>query len=140
MSVDNPLCSTIIWKSNRLEGNIDSLAFSLSACYRYDVRLLQEISPKGGSPFSSNALWHVHCSLLQRMPCGMSPIAQPSLTQNLQGYDAGIMTVILADDQFNEYYNMNAKRQGLVAIIPWAATALSQVWVRQRLLTDTPSF
>ncbi|KAI6840468.1 hypothetical protein KC342_g2875 [Hortaea werneckii] len=44
------------------------------------------------------------------------------------GYDAGIMTVILADDQFNDYYNMNANRQGLVAIIPWAATALSQVW------------
>lgn len=55
-----------------------------------------------------------------------------------QGYDAGIMTVILADDQFNDYYNMNANRQGLVAIIPWAATALSQVWVRQRVLTDSP--
>ena len=47
------------------------------------------------------------------------------------------MTVILADDQFNDYYNMNANRQGLVAIIPWAATALSQVWVRKRLLIDT---
>lgn len=34
------------------------------------------------------------------------------------GFDAGIMTVILADKQFNEYYNINANRSGLVATIP----------------------
>lgn len=43
------------------------------------------------------------------------------------GYDAGIMTVILADKQFIQYYNLgdNASgndRSGLVATIPWATT------------------
>jgi hypothetical protein len=32
------------------------------------------------------------------------------------------MTVILADDQFTEYYSINADRQGIVATIPWATT------------------
>lgn len=32
------------------------------------------------------------------------------------------MTVILADDQFTEYYGINADRQGIVATIPWATT------------------
>jgi hypothetical protein len=38
------------------------------------------------------------------------------------GYDAGIMTVILADDQFITYYGITANRSGLVATIPWAMT------------------
>ncbi|KAF7185981.1 Quinate permease [Pseudocercospora fuligena] len=45
------------------------------------------------------------------------------------GYDAGIMTVILADPQFTEYYNMTADRQGVVAVIPWATTGLAQIFL-----------
>ncbi|KAJ6029020.1 uncharacterized protein N7446_011639 [Penicillium canescens] len=43
------------------------------------------------------------------------------------GYDAGIMTVILADKQFIEYYNIDDNRSGLVATIPWAMTGLAQL-------------
>lgn len=39
------------------------------------------------------------------------------------------MTVILADKQFNEYYNMTPNRQGVVAVIPWAATGVAQLYV-----------
>ncbi|GIZ44115.1 hypothetical protein CKM354_000732400 [Cercospora kikuchii] len=45
------------------------------------------------------------------------------------GYDAGIMTVILADEQFTTYYNIDADKQGLVATIPWATTGLAQLFV-----------
>jgi len=45
------------------------------------------------------------------------------------GYDAGIMTVILADDQFNEYYDMNANKQGIVATAPWATTGVAQLFL-----------
>lgn len=38
------------------------------------------------------------------------------------GYDAGIMTVILADKQFIQYYHVNANRSGVIATIPWAST------------------
>jgi len=38
------------------------------------------------------------------------------------GYDAGIMTVILADKQFKHYYNIDSTRSGVIATIPWAAT------------------
>lgn len=38
------------------------------------------------------------------------------------GYDAGIMTVIFADDQFVEYYDMDSNKQGIVATAPWATT------------------
>jgi hypothetical protein len=38
------------------------------------------------------------------------------------GYDAGIMTVILADKQFIEYYSLDENKSGLVATIPWAMT------------------
>ena len=41
------------------------------------------------------------------------------------GYDAGIMTVILADKQFAEYYNIDANKRGLVATIPWPMTGES---------------
>lgn len=44
------------------------------------------------------------------------------LTTCFNGYDAGIMTVILADDQFNEYYNVNEERRGTIATVPWATT------------------
>ncbi|OQD84575.1 hypothetical protein PENANT_c012G03554 [Penicillium antarcticum] len=39
------------------------------------------------------------------------------------------MTVILADKQFMEYYNIDENRSGLVATIPWAMTALAQLWL-----------
>ncbi|KGO46452.1 Major facilitator superfamily domain, general substrate transporter [Penicillium expansum] len=45
------------------------------------------------------------------------------------GYDAGIMTVILADKQFIEYYSINDNKSGLVATIPWAMTGLAQLWL-----------
>lgn len=45
------------------------------------------------------------------------------------GYDAGIMTVILADDQFNTYYNIDANRSGIVATIPWASTGFAQLFL-----------
>lgn len=45
------------------------------------------------------------------------------------GYDAGIMTVILADPQFTEYYNMTPNRQGIVSTAPWATTGLAQIFI-----------
>ncbi|KAF7527515.1 hypothetical protein G7054_g10428 [Neopestalotiopsis clavispora] len=45
------------------------------------------------------------------------------------GYDAGIMTVILADKQFIEYYNVDASRTGTIAAAPWATTGLAQLFV-----------
>ncbi|KAF2149126.1 MFS sugar transporter-like protein [Myriangium duriaei CBS 260.36] len=45
------------------------------------------------------------------------------------GYDAGIMTVILADKQFQGYYGIDANRSGIVATIPWASTGLAQLFV-----------
>ncbi|TVY25877.1 hypothetical protein LHYA1_G005667 [Lachnellula hyalina] len=45
------------------------------------------------------------------------------------GYDAGIMTVILADKQFKHYYNIDSTRSGVIATIPWAATGLAQLFV-----------
>jgi nitrate/nitrite transporter NarK len=39
------------------------------------------------------------------------------------------MTVILADEQFNEYYSLTPSRQGVVAIIPWASTAVAQLFL-----------
>ncbi|PGH17722.1 hypothetical protein AJ80_04730 [Polytolypa hystricis UAMH7299] len=45
------------------------------------------------------------------------------------GYDAGIMTVILADKQFIEYYSVDAERTGTIAAVPWASTGLAQLFV-----------
>ncbi|KAJ5808910.1 hypothetical protein N7474_010179 [Penicillium riverlandense] len=45
------------------------------------------------------------------------------------GYDAGIMTVILADKQFIQYYGINGSKSGLVATIPWAMTGIAQLWL-----------
>jgi hypothetical protein len=45
------------------------------------------------------------------------------------GYDAGIMTVILADDQFKEYYHVDSIRSGVIAVAPWAFIGLSQLFV-----------
>ncbi|KAM0313954.1 hypothetical protein ACHAO8_005061 [Botrytis cinerea] len=45
------------------------------------------------------------------------------------GYDAGIMTVILADPQFTKYYAVNATRQGIIATIPWATTGFAQLCI-----------
>lgn len=44
------------------------------------------------------------------------------LSTCFNGYDAGIMTVILADSQFIKYYSVDANRSGIIASIPWAAT------------------
>lgn len=41
------------------------------------------------------------------------------------GYDAGIMTVILADKQFRAYYDVDSTRQGVIATITWATTGKS---------------
>ncbi|KAF2852947.1 MFS sugar transporter-like protein [Plenodomus tracheiphilus IPT5] len=45
------------------------------------------------------------------------------------GYDAGIMTVILADKQFVEYYHVDAQRTGTIAAAPWGTTGLAQIFV-----------
>ncbi|EFX02525.1 sugar transporter [Grosmannia clavigera kw1407] len=45
------------------------------------------------------------------------------------GYDAGIMTVILADDQFVKYYDVDSTRSGVIATIPWASTGLAQLCI-----------
>ncbi|KAI5840978.1 MFS sugar transporter-like protein [Morchella snyderi] len=45
------------------------------------------------------------------------------------GYDAGIMSVILADKQFQDYYSVDANRSGIIATIPWATTGFSQLFV-----------
>lgn len=41
----------------------------------------------------------------------------------------GIMTVILADKQFIEYYSVDATRTGTIAAAPWATTGLAQLFV-----------
>ncbi|KAL9622908.1 MAG: hypothetical protein Q9160_002834 [Pyrenula sp. 1 TL-2023] len=54
------------------------------------------------------------------------------------GYDAGIMTVILADEQFTDYYNVDANKQGVIATIPWATTdAKTQAGLAQLFLGGT---
>ena len=39
------------------------------------------------------------------------------------------MTVILADEQFTEYYHMTPNRQGIVSTAPWATTGLAQLFI-----------
>ncbi|EHK46854.1 hypothetical protein TRIATDRAFT_291161 [Trichoderma atroviride IMI 206040] len=51
------------------------------------------------------------------------------LSTCFNGYDAGIMTVILADSQFIEYYSVDANRSGIIASIPWAATGVAQLFL-----------
>ncbi|KAI5296287.1 hypothetical protein KEM52_004481 [Ascosphaera acerosa] len=48
-----------------------------------------------------------------------------SLTKLAQG----IMTVILADEQFIEYYDVTPGRSGVIATIPWATTGLAQLCI-----------
>jgi hypothetical protein len=43
------------------------------------------------------------------------------------GYDSGIMSVILADDQFIKYYNVDSQRSGIIAIITWPAIGIVQL-------------
>ena len=38
------------------------------------------------------------------------------------------MTVILADEQFIEYYSVDAERTGTIAVVPWATTGLAQLF------------
>ncbi|KAJ2903332.1 uncharacterized protein MKZ38_010083 [Zalerion maritima] len=51
------------------------------------------------------------------------------LSTCFNGYDAGVMTVILADEQFIEYYNVDSLRSGVIATIPWASTGIAQLFV-----------
>ncbi|KAK1239823.1 hypothetical protein MKX08_007265 [Trichoderma sp. CBMAI-0020] len=51
------------------------------------------------------------------------------LSTCFNGYDAGIMTVILADSQFIQYYSVDANRSGIIASIPWAATGVAQLFL-----------
>lgn len=39
------------------------------------------------------------------------------------------MTVILADEQFIDYYNIDADRTGTIASVPWASTGIAQLFV-----------
>ncbi|KAF2672930.1 MFS sugar transporter-like protein [Microthyrium microscopicum] len=45
------------------------------------------------------------------------------------GYDSGIMTVILADKQFKDYYHVDAQKLGTISIIPWATQGLAQLYI-----------
>jgi hypothetical protein len=38
------------------------------------------------------------------------------------------MTVILADTQFTDYYNLTSIKSGAVATGPWGTTGLAQLW------------
>ncbi|KAF2431494.1 MFS sugar transporter-like protein [Tothia fuscella] len=48
---------------------------------------------------------------------------------SFNGYDSGIMTVILADKQFIKYYNVDSTRSGTIAVIPWASQGIAQLFV-----------
>lgn len=64
---------------------------------------------------------------------------------SFNGYDSGIMTVILADDQFIEYCGfeddiyrtikltfvdrVDSTRSGVIAVIPWASQGIAQLVV-----------
>ncbi|KAF4549976.1 Sugar (and other) transporter-like protein 69 [Elsinoe fawcettii] len=50
------------------------------------------------------------------------------LATSYNGYDAGVIVAIIADQQFIDYYKIDATRSGLFAIIPWATTALSYLY------------
>lgn len=93
--------------------------------------LAREIPPQGGPVRGFVAVWYdlqylfqwsVHC--VTRLAC--SWLLTLAL---LLGYDAGIMTVILADEQFTNYYSITPDRQGVVATIPWATTGLAQLFI-----------
>jgi len=45
------------------------------------------------------------------------------------GYDAGIMTAILGDEQFTSYYHADSTRIGTIAVIPWAGSGFAQLFV-----------
>jgi hypothetical protein len=48
---------------------------------------------------------------------------------SFNGYDSGIMTTILHDEQFIKYYKVDDKRTGVIAVIPWASQGLAQLFV-----------
>jgi hypothetical protein len=48
---------------------------------------------------------------------------------SFNGYDSGIMTVILEDEQFNKYYNVDSTKRGVIAVIPWASQGIAQLYV-----------
>ena len=55
---------------------------------------------------------------------GISILLMQNLLLHCPGYDAGIMTVILADEQFIKYYSVDAQKTGVIATIPWATTGM----------------
>lgn len=90
---------------------------------------LRKVPPQGGSLCSSHVVRHGVLDMLQwSVQCPALSQYQP-LTLTSLGYDAGIMTVILADKQFIEYYGIDATKSGVVATIPWATTGLAQLCV-----------
>lgn len=50
------------------------------------------------------------------------------LATSYNGYDAGVIVAIIADQQFIDYYKIDPTRSGLFAIIPWATTAVSYLF------------
>jgi hypothetical protein len=48
---------------------------------------------------------------------------------SFNGYDSGIMTTILSDEQFIKYYNVDKTRTGVIAVIPWASQGIAQLYV-----------
>jgi hypothetical protein len=57
------------------------------------------------------------------------------LAMCFNGYDSGIMSVILADDQFKEYYNVGSQRSGIIAIITWPAIGIVQLGLGGHIAT-----
>jgi hypothetical protein len=51
------------------------------------------------------------------------------------GDDAGVMSVILADDQFKEYYSVDSQRSGLIATITWPAIGIAQLGLGGQVAT-----
>lgn len=74
---------------------------------------------------------HSSCMAWSSAPVSMVGLLNMCMSNSpdiVAGYDAGIMTVILADTQFTEYYNIDSNRQGVVATIPWASTGIAQLF------------
>jgi len=49
------------------------------------------------------------------------------------GYDAGIMTVVLASKDFIAYYNIDSTKSGTVAVLPWASTGFAYIFIAGNL-------
>jgi len=51
------------------------------------------------------------------------------ISSSFSGYDAGVMSVILPDEQFIEYYHVDEDRTGLISTIPWLTQGLAQLCI-----------